>query len=256
MDPRRRLFRPTLEARGAICARRAASAPEDTRLVPTPTRTPAAVSAQRDPGVRGAPGPRLSGCLGVEQGRGVRETCKYTGSAASARFTRCGSFQAAPACAAGDKGQAASEGAAPRKTSKTREAVPRLANSGGSRSAQLARCLSPRAPGSQSRRPRAPGLNADAPRAPGVRPGLAAPVATCDAAPRGCRLRTWLNLTSHTTQVPAGYWNCAAPSAGGPGRAAERICPLPPSWHLCSRCELSDFALAEGHCSEGSRAVE
>lgn len=39
LDPRRRLFRPTLEARGAICARRAASAPEDTRLVPTPTRT-------------------------------------------------------------------------------------------------------------------------------------------------------------------------------------------------------------------------
>lgn len=100
LDPRRRLFRPTLEARGAICARRAASAPGDRRLVPTPTRTPAAVAARRDPGVRGAPGPRLSGCLGVEQGRGVRETCKYTGSAASARCTRCGSFQAAPACAA------------------------------------------------------------------------------------------------------------------------------------------------------------
>lgn len=62
---------------------------------------------------------------------------------------------------------------------------------------------------------------------PGVCPGLAAPVATCDAAPRGCRLRTWLSLTSHTTQVPAGYWNCAAPSAGGPRQGCGE--DLPPT---------------------------
>ena len=60
-------------------ARGAASAPGDTRAVPTPNRKKAVAAARRDPGVRDTPAsppPRQPGRRGAERGRGVRETCK------------------------------------------------------------------------------------------------------------------------------------------------------------------------------------
>lgn len=180
--------------------------PTTCRQLPPP---PAAATARREPGVRGAPASPPLRPPGVEPELGARETCKWQNSAPSAPLARRRPFQAAPACASQLETKARRQPRTLRPKKLERRVglyleTPALEASAALRSARLgsapqvggpgppASSLPPLAlPGPNPGAARAPGLSADPPHACGV---CSWTRCTCCHARRGapgCCLRTW-----------------------------------------------------------------